>query len=59
MSQTGAQAVTIDVTDQSGLAVNQLNGPFRTGCDAQTTAITFVFINLDYISNRHRNVSDI
>jgi len=44
-SETGAETVAILFRRQAGLAVDNLNGAFRTGGDALTAAVTFFFID--------------
>jgi hypothetical protein len=47
MSNAGPKTVTQQVTDQPGLAVDNLDGPFRAVGYAEPAAGTFFFINRD------------
>jgi hypothetical protein len=48
--QARTQPVAVDLADQAGLAVDQLDRAFGTGVNTPTAAVTFFFINLDNVS---------
>jgi len=47
LAKTGAKAVAIRFAYQSRLALDDLDGPFGTGFNAQATPIAFLFIDCD------------
>jgi hypothetical protein len=53
VSKAGAQTVTEFVTDQFRLSVNDLKSSLCTVRNAESTAITFVFVNLNNLSRCH------
>jgi len=50
-AQTSAQAVTILILNQAGFTVNDLDGPFSAGGNAQAATVAFFLVNLDNLSN--------
>ncbi len=54
IAQAGPQAIAVLVLYQAGLAVDDLNRPFRTGRNAQSTAVALRFINLNDLTRCHR-----
>jgi hypothetical protein len=50
MSDASAKAVTIDITDEFGLAIYDLDGSFGTGDDALPAAIALFFVDSYYVS---------
>lgn len=51
LAETGPQSVTEIVGGKYRLAVNDPDGPFRAGWDAETAAIASLLIDLDDFSN--------
>jgi hypothetical protein len=47
---TGAQTVTEKIAYQARLALNDLQSSFRASRHAQTTPVTFFFVNTDYLT---------
>jgi hypothetical protein len=50
VTDAGAQAVTINLTDEFGFAVHDVDGAFGTGGSALTAPVAFVFVDFDNIS---------
>jgi hypothetical protein len=55
--QAGPQAIAKLVGQQPGLAVHDLDGPFRTGGDAEAAAVTFFLVDTDNGASFHGLVS--
>jgi hypothetical protein len=55
--QTGPQAVAELIGQQLGLAVHDLDGPFRTGGDTEAAAVAFFLVDTDYGASFHGLVS--
>jgi hypothetical protein len=55
--ETGAQPVTVFLGNQPGFAINNLDCSLRTGGNTKTTAVTFLFIDLDDLPFDFHNVS--
>jgi hypothetical protein len=57
MPKTGSQPIAIDVRNQFCLAVDDLDGPFFAGRDTLCAAVTFLFVDSDYLSRDHVSFS--
>jgi hypothetical protein len=51
MPQARPQTVTIDVSHEPHFTVDDLQGTLRTVWDAEAAAVTFLLIDLDYLSD--------
>jgi len=49
-SETSRETVTVMFGDKARFAVNKLNGPFRACRHALAATVTFVSININYLS---------
>jgi hypothetical protein len=47
LTEAGAETITVDLTDQARLAVNDPEGAFGARRNAESTAITLFLVNLD------------
>jgi hypothetical protein len=59
VTEAGAQAIAEVVANQFGLPVDDLDRPFGTGGNTESTTITTPFIYLNYLSSRHSLTSTI
>ncbi len=57
LAKASSKAVTKIVANQSGLAVDNLDSPFRARRHTDATPVTKVFINPDYLPYGHWNTS--
>lgn len=58
MSKTGTQSVAVGFADEFGFAVDEPDGAFGAGGDAQAAAVTFFFVDFYDVSQCHSTLTN-